>query len=547
MRRSGGVVVAVLLLVALLAAPGGTDETATTTYRVSPVKTREQRSAVAATGAGIDSVERDYVVVRALAEERDAIRAKGFTVEELITAADFPPSDSDYHNFAEMQAELDALASAHPTTVRRFTIGTSYEGRPLEAVRISDDATDNLSEPGVFFIGLHHAREHMTVEVALDLVRLFAESTDPAIANLVTSRQIYIVPNMNPDGGEYDIATGSYREWRKNRQPNGAGSPVGTDPNRNYGYRWGCCGGSSGNKGSETYRGPSAFSAPETAAVRDFINAHPNVATGISYHAYGGLVLYPYGYTYTDVPSDMTKLDHDSFVAMAKQIASTTGYKAEQSSDLYITDGDLLDWMYGAKGMFPFTIELSGNTFYPDDSKIPAEVARNRDAAVYVASMADCPRRAGGDACGSGPPPGGGGTILNGDFEAGLTGWTARKATAASAPTHGGTGSARLAGGNGASDRLTQKFTVPAGGQLSLYALVTGSDTTSKDKLTIKITDASGVRETVALLNSSAPHDTWQLLQADLSAYAGQTVELRIQADTNATAPSTFFVDDCTV
>ncbi len=54
------------------------------------------------------------------------------------------------------------------------------------------------------------------------------------------------MPTVNPDGSEYDIATGSYRSWRKNRQPNSGSSYVGTDLNRNWGYQWGCCGGSSG-------------------------------------------------------------------------------------------------------------------------------------------------------------------------------------------------------------------------------------------------------------------------------------------------------------
>ncbi len=53
---------------------------------------------------------------------------------------------------------------------------------------------------------------------------------------------------VNPDGGEYDLTGSPYRAWRKNRQPNAGSSYVGTDLNRNYDYRWGCCGGSSGTR-----------------------------------------------------------------------------------------------------------------------------------------------------------------------------------------------------------------------------------------------------------------------------------------------------------
>ena len=61
--------------------------------------------------------------------------------------------------------------------------------------------------------------------------------------------------------------------WRKNRQPN-AGSPyVGTDLNRNWAFAWGCCGGSSTDPSSETYRGLAPFSAPETTVLSNFVTS----------------------------------------------------------------------------------------------------------------------------------------------------------------------------------------------------------------------------------------------------------------------------------
>jgi hypothetical protein len=290
-----------------------------------------------------------------------------------------------------MIADIQSVAAAHPATVHLFSIGASFQGRDLIAARISDDAADNLGEPGVVYVASHHAREHLTVEVALDLLHLFAQSTDPAVQSLVLSRQLYIVFNLNPDGSEYDISGDRFQRWRKNRQPTPDSRKIGTDLNRNYSYRWGCCRGSSPRPGSDTYRGPAPFSAPEAAAFRDFVLAHPNVRTAISYHSYGRLILYPYGYTYADVPPDMTQVDHNALVAIAAEMARTTGYKPEQGSDLYITDGTFDDWMYGDRHIYPFTFELGGGSFYPDDSIIPTETARNRAAAIYVAQVADCP------------------------------------------------------------------------------------------------------------------------------------------------------------
>ncbi len=369
-------------------------------FAVYGVSTREQRSELVAQGFDIgEAAWADHVMLYGTKPQALALTAYGYHVRPQAVD-DFPPYDSNYHNYAEMVTDVQNFAAAHPNLVHTFSLGTSYEGRNLIGVRISDDATDNLSEPGVFYVGQHHAREHLTVEVVLSIMHQFLEQ--PQVSNLIHTRQIYIVPSLNPDGAEYDITGGSYHYWRKNRQP--YQGIYGTDQNRNYSYRWGCCGGSSGDPSDETFRGPNPFSTPEDQTMADFMLAHPNVTTGISYHSYGDLILYPYGYTYTDIPPDMTVVDHNTFVAMGARMHTMTGYTAEQSSDLYITDGDWNDWMYGALHKYPITIELSGGTFYPPDEFIPSESHRNWSAAVFVAQIADCPTKIVGVACGTGGP-----------------------------------------------------------------------------------------------------------------------------------------------
>jgi carboxypeptidase T len=369
-------------------------------YDLYGVSTREQRSLLVSQGYDIgEAAWADHVELFGTQEQAQALALRGYQVVPKAGTDDFPPPDSKYHNYAEMVADVQAVAAAHPATVHLFSLGTSYEGRDLIGARVSNDASDNLNEPGVFFVGQHHAREHLTVEVVLSLLHLFAESTDKKVQKLVKSRQIYIVPSLNPDGSEYDIATGQYRYWRKNRQPTPQQGVYGTDQNRNYSYKWGCCGGSSGDPSSEVYRGPFALSTPEDTRLAEFVIAHKNVTTGISYHSYGNLLMYPYGYTYTDVPPDMLPIDHQAFVKISGKMSNLTGYHAEQSSDLYITDGDWNDWMYGAEHRYPFTIELSGNGFYPPDEFIPGESQRNQSAAVYLAKIANCPTKVVGQRC----------------------------------------------------------------------------------------------------------------------------------------------------
>ncbi|HEV7809001.1 MAG TPA: M14 family metallopeptidase [Candidatus Limnocylindrales bacterium] len=326
------------------------------------------------------------------------------------SAANFPAADSRYHSYSEMVTEIHAVETAHPSIVHVFSIGKSYQGRDLWAAKVSDNVATDEPEPEVMFDALHHAREHLTVEQALYLFHLLADNygTDTAITNIVNTREIWIVFAVNPDGFEYDLTCASsthppYCAWRKNRQPNAGTTAVGTDLNRNYDYDWGCCGGSSGSASSITYRGPKAFSAPETRAIRAFVLSRvvggiQQIKAHITFHTNGQLILWPYGHTTTDVPADMTAVDHQVFVAMGKAMAARNGYKPEQSSDLYITDGDEIDWMYGRERIFSYTWELYPpetptvwGDHYPPDERIAAATANNRTALLYFMSVGGCP------------------------------------------------------------------------------------------------------------------------------------------------------------
>ena len=334
------------------------------TYRVDGVSTKEDRSAIERTGTSIEIVGSNYVLVRATGPEISKVLALGYHVSGYVEPNNFPGDDAKYHNYREMAKDIAAEVAAHPGIIREFSIGKSYEGRKMLAVKISDNVNKDENEPEVLFDTLHHAREHLVVEEGLAIMHQFVDKygVDPKITKLVNTREIWILHEVNPDGGQFDIQGGSYHFWRKNRQPNQGSPYIGTDLNRNYSYQWGCCGGSSGDPSSEVYRGPSPFSAPETQAIRDFVKSRviggkQQIVSSISFHTYGQLILWPYGYTYQDVPPDMTQDDHDVFVAMGQAMAATTCqngdcYTPQQASDLYITDGDSIDWQYGTQGIF---------------------------------------------------------------------------------------------------------------------------------------------------------------------------------------------------
>ncbi|MFH9663091.1 M14 family metallopeptidase [Streptomyces sp. NPDC017248] len=387
-------------------------------YEIQQRTTPVSRTAIQAAGVSVDEADEESVVVSGRAEQIGELRRMGYDVRPLGTAPqrseirlhDFPSADAKYHNYAEANAEIDQRLAAYPGIMSKRVIGKSYQGRDIIAVKVSDNVGTDENEPEVLFTAHQHAREHLTVEMALYLLRELGAGygTDPRITDIVNSREIWIVPDLNPDGGEYDIASGSYRSWRKNRQPNSGSSYVGTDLNRNWNYKWGCCGGSSGSASSETYRGSAAESAPEVKVVADFVRGRvvggrQQIKAGIDFHTYSELVLWPFGYTSADTATGMTADDAAAFQAVGRKMAASNGYTPEQSSDLYITDGSIDDYLWGTQKIFDYTFEMypassSGGGFYPPDEVIERETSRNKDAVLQLLENADCMYRSIGKA-----------------------------------------------------------------------------------------------------------------------------------------------------
>jgi carboxypeptidase T len=484
-------------------------------------------------------------------------------------ANDFPSYDRGYHSLVEMVNEIHAVEAAHPEIVDVFSIGRSYQNRNIWTAKISDNVADDEHEPEVLFDALHHAREHLTVEQALYLFHELVDGygNDDRITTLVDNREIWIVFALNPDGFEYDLGGQPYRAWRKNRQPTPGTSRIGTDLNRNYDYRWACCGGSSGSPLSNTYRGWKPFSAPETRALRNFVNSRvvngrQQIRAHITLHTNGKLVLWPYGYTHTNLPLDMTRADWYAFVRMGREMASLNGYRAMQSSDLYITDGDQIDWMYGRHRIFSFTFELYPpeqssvwKDHYPPDEVIPAQTARNRGALLYLIDLASCPYRATGQAalnCGTlyddleigrgwSLDPYGTDTATTGAWRranpspvaylgAKQLGTTASGAVAlVTGPRAGGSPGAYDV--DGTTTVATRAMTLPgAVGRLSFSYYFAHSRTSSaSDYLRVLVEDMDAGTRTIVFQERGAANDDdarWLSRALPLNAWAGKTVRI---------------------
>ncbi len=490
-------------------------------------------------------------------------------------AADYPAGDARYHSYPEMVRHIKDAATAHPGIVRIFSIGTSYHGRKLWAAEISDNVGADEGEPEILFDGLHHANEHLSAEQAIYILDLLAGHYGKAtrlgrrVTKLVDRRRTWVVFMVNPDGLQYDLGGKPYRSWRRNRQPMPGSSKIGTDLNRNYGYRFGCCGGSSGTPGAWNYRGPGAWSAPESRAMRDFVQSRvvggrQQIRAHISFHTAGQLVLWPYAHTRRGLPPDMTRLDLKVFRAMGKSMARSSRYTAKQSSRLYKTDGDMIDWMYGRQRIFSFTFELypragtSRRKHYPPDELIKRETRRNREAILYLMGKALCPYSALGTAavrqnCGplfddleidrgwqvdpDGSDTATGGRWQRGDAESG--GLQLGSAVSGKAVLVTGRQPGKDVDGGRTTIR-SPRFRVPGNGKATLrlrYWLGLSANASTDDGFRVHLVDASGARlTTLAAISGDGTRRTprWKGLAAKIpSGYGGQRLAIELVAVDN--------------
>ncbi len=286
----------------------------------------------------------------------------------------------NYKTLAEINTQLNAWAAAYPGLVTTFTAGTSLENRAIRGVKITGpDSAEfpKASRPQLLWHGAQHAREWISPMVSMFLGDQFLmQYGSGGISKALLDRvEFVIVPVVNADGYEYTWTTN--RLWRKNRRNNGGS--YGVDLNRNWGYQWGGEGAST-NPSDDTYRGPSAFSEPETQVMRDLVLANPRLRVAIDFHSYSQLLLSPWSYT-SVLPPDAAIFDQLN-ASMQGAIQGVHGqfYDAGPTyTTIYPASGASGDWYYGAgstpRKIYSWGIELRDTGTYgfvlPADQIIP--------------------------------------------------------------------------------------------------------------------------------------------------------------------------------
>lgn len=298
----------------------------------------------------------------------------------------------EYHTYAEMLAAMREAADLYPDIVKLLDIGDSWEkahnkgGHDIWAVKISARPdTEDPAKPDVLIMGCHHARELITTEIPLALIDSLTSryATDPTIKDIIDNNEVWIVPMVNPDGHVF-VEQGN-TNWRKNLNRNGSKlrKRHGVDLNRNYGYKWGHDDyGSSPHRGSEIYRGKTAFSEPETRAIKELTKGRQFLLS-LSFHSFGRQFLYPWEYVAAD-PADVSV-----FQSLASIYCAQNGYASGnvKSGTIYRVNGGSDDWLYGTRKIFAATVEV-GSQFIPPSDKVQKLVAENLDPSLRLISMA---------------------------------------------------------------------------------------------------------------------------------------------------------------
>lgn len=359
--------------------------------------------------------QKGLLVVALTVEQRRTLEARGLNPildhertaslerTEVLTGAGIPGFPC-YRTVEETLADLQALATARPDLATFSDFGDSWRktanigGYDLQVLRMTRLAS-TAPKPKFVLIAAMHAREYSTAELATRFAERLINGygVDPDITWILDHNEVHVIAQLNPDGRK-EAESGLL--WRKNADNNfcANSNSRGVDLNRNSSVLWGGTG-SSGIQCAETYRGPSAASEPETAAIEAYMaqvfpdqrgpamnDAAPANAEGlfISLHSFGELVLFPWEATTAN------SANHAQLETLGRKFGFYNQYTVCQDC-LSATAGTTVDVAYGVYGVAAYTFEL-GNNFFESCAGFESTIAPdNLNALIFGAKASRRP------------------------------------------------------------------------------------------------------------------------------------------------------------
>jgi len=321
--------------------------------------------------AKLDSLKKDYTMTVVHQDAGDHYRstsglAQGFKAGPGVQAAEFY---SEWRTYETRMAKVEELVASCGGNAKLEQIGTSVEGRPIKAVRFRGAGWTSGSPRVVVNFELH-PREWITGMAGVYAIEQ-ACSKLQAEPDWLANTEVVFAPAMNPDGSIYSET--SNRMQRKNRAVNAGSLCKGVDLNRNWDPDWAGKEATSTFSCSDVYVGPSAFSEPETQALKNLLDEAP-VKIHLDVHSFGNLILAPWSYKMefheqraeVDVPGNL--------MLEAMEGVHGVSYDYGGSEKLYPASGVCPDYV-GLSGGFGYTFELRpgnmlGGMFAPPASAI---------------------------------------------------------------------------------------------------------------------------------------------------------------------------------
>ncbi|MEU7255893.1 M14 family zinc carboxypeptidase [Streptomyces rimosus] len=376
-------------------------------------------------GAQVPKAGKGQVEVQLSAAQAAGLRKQGVQLTRKIVSPEtqrklraqgdrvFRP----YMGVNGLMKEMIDTARFNRKLAKVVSIGKTVRGHDIMALKLTKnaDTTEDGAKPAVLYLSNQHAREWITPEMTRRLMQYYLAGygKDPRLTKILDTTELWFVLSANPDGYDFTFESPQNRMWRKNlRDNNGDGKITpgdGVDLNRNFAYKWGYDNeGSSPNPSSETYRGPSAASEPETKAL-DAFEKRIGFRYAINYHSAAELILYGVGWQVaTPTPDDVLY----RALAGTPEKSAIPGYRPQVSSELYTTNGEADGHASNVNGIPMFTPEMSTcqtasnadpndewnaadcqSVFtFPDSEKlIQAEFEKNIPFALSVAESAGRP------------------------------------------------------------------------------------------------------------------------------------------------------------
>ena len=250
------------------------------------------------------------------------------------------------------------------------------------------------SKVGVFLYCQQHAREWTTglscVETAQRLVKNYG--TDPETKKLMDNIEVFIVANINPDGGHYSMY--DFASQRRNMTNHcaaalGVGDPAarnawGVDLNRNNGEYSAFDGyfGASMSCTSDVYAGPGEYSEPEIKNEKWVVDTFPNIKFANNIHSFGGYFMWAPGSYKNDgfrttAPAPNIGIEKYFFEAGEKILARIKEHRGtvilpERTGPiadvLYSAAGNSADDQWYRKGVISYSFETGADRFISTSS-----------------------------------------------------------------------------------------------------------------------------------------------------------------------------------